>query len=442
MKRALWLLALLAGAAWADVPAPGDIDLGRALFHGQRAWSAAPQLPDGISLPVNAAACARCHGARGEGAREGGVAAPLLRGLPPSEVLGAAHDGVAANGRTLQAPMPRYVFSADEQRALAAYLALLGGAGDSAAGVDERTLHLATLVPRTGAMRGAADQAVGAMQSHFAQINAAGGVYGRELRLQTVEFDAASSGLPATLATLLRERRVFALVGSLVGPLPEAWQRELTAQEVPMLANLLPASLPPATPWVTHLLPSASEQLRQAAAGLRQRCGNAHALWLVRSSAPQQNEMAAPLGVSADHVIVNNAAVPDGARCVLSMLPPSAHAALRDTLRRENNASWLGSVAMLSGPAPETTTPGLAELSIAPQLPALQTRGLWPTLGDLAARVAVEALSRSGRDLHPLALRRAIESMTGYEPLSGVALQYSPHQRAGLALASQWSPTP
>jgi cytochrome c553 len=440
MKCVLLSLLLAAGAAWADVP--GDFDLGRALFQGQRAWSAAPQLSNSVSLPANAAACARCHGARGEGAREGGVSAPPLRGQAPSAVLKAAQAGATAAGRTLQAPMPRYTFDTDESRALVAYLTLLGGAGDSAAGVDERTLHLATLVPRAGAMRGAADQAVAAMQAHFARVNAAGGAYGRELRLQTIDIDGASSELPAALATLLRERGVFALVGSFVGPLPEAWQRKLAAHDVPMLANLLPASLPPATPWVTHLLPSASEQLRQAAAGLRERCGNAHALWLVRSSAPQQNEMAAPLGVPADHVIVNDAALPDNARCVLSMLPPTAHAALRDTLRREHNATWLGSVAMLSGPAPNITTPGLAELSIAPQLPALQAQGLWPTLGDLAARVAVEALLRSGRDLHPLALRRAVESMTGYEPLPGVALQYSPHQRAGLALASHWSPSP
>jgi cytochrome c553 len=440
VKRVLCLLALAAGAAWAD--APGDIDLGRALFHGQRAWSEAPQVPGGGALPADAAACARCHGARGDGAREGGVAAPPLRGLAAREVLAAARDGVAANGRALQAPMPRYVLTADESRALAAYLTLLRGAGDNAAGVDERTLHLATLVPRSGALRGAADQAVSAMRAHFTRVNAAGGAFGRELRLQTIEFDAASPELPQALTALLHERRVFALVGSLVGPLPEPWQRELALHDVPMLANLLPASLPPATPSITHLLPSASEQLRQAAAGLRQRCGQAQALWLVRSSAPQQEEMAAPLGVPADHVIASPAALPDSARCVLSMLPPSAHAALRQTLRRDGHARWLGAAAMLSGPAPDETSSGLTELSVAPQLPALQAQGLWPTLGELAARIAVEALSRSGRDLHPLALRRAMESMTGYEPLPGLALQYSPHQRAGLALASHWSPSP
>jgi cytochrome c553 len=441
MKRVLWPLLLTAHVAWAA--APSDVDLGRALFQGQRAWSAAPQLPNGVSLPADAAACGRCHGARGEGGREGGVSVPALRGLAPAEALRAAVTGASAGGRALQAPMPRYTLTADESRALAAYLTLLGGAGDSAAGVDERTLHLATLVPRTGALRAAGDQAVAAMQARLARVNAAGGAYGRTLQLQTIEFDAAAPELPAALTTLLRERRVFALVGSLVGPLPEAWERELAAHELPMLANLLPASVPAGTPWVTHLLPSASDQLRQAAAGLRQRCGSSHALWLVRSSARQHEEMAAPLGVPADHVIVDDpAALPDGARCVLSMLPPPAHAALRETLRRPQRAGWLASAAMLSGPAPASATPGLTELSIAPQLPALQAQGLWPTLGDLAARVAVEALSRSGRDLHPLALRRAVESMSGFEPLPGVALQYSQHQRAGLALASHWSPSP
>lgn len=441
MKRVLWSLLLIVNAAWAD--APSDVDLGRALFQGQRAWNSAPQLPNGVALPADAAACGRCHGARGEGGREGGVSVPSLRGLAPAEVLRAATLGASVGGRALPAPMPRYTLTADESRALVAYLALQGGAGDSAAGVGERLLHLATLVPRSGAMRGAADQAVAAMEARFARVNAAGGAYGRTLQLQTIEFDAAAPELPAALTTLLRERRVFALVGSLVAPLPESWQRELAAHEVPMLANLLPASVPAGTPWVTHLLPSASEQLRQAAAGLRQRCGSGHALWLVRSSAPQHEEMAAPLGVPADHVVVDDpAALPDGARCVLSMLPPSAHAALRETLRRDRDARWLGSAAMLSGPARDAITPGLHELSIAPQLPALQAQGLWSTLGDLAARVAVEALLRSGRDLHPLALRRAVESMNGFEPLPGVALQYSPHQRAGLALASHWSPSP
>ena len=53
--------------------------------------------------------------------------------------------------------MPRYKLDPDESRALAAYVAQLGT--DSAAGVDAQALHLAALVPRSGAMRGAADQA-------------------------------------------------------------------------------------------------------------------------------------------------------------------------------------------------------------------------------------------------------------------------------------------
>jgi mono/diheme cytochrome c family protein len=431
VKRAVVVaIALASTLAGAQTP----LDLGRELFHGQRAWSVAPQLPGGVALPTDAAACARCHGARGEGAREGGVTVPALRGRPADALLRAASDGTTADGRRLQAPMPRYAFAPDESQALGAYLAQLGSADDLAAGVDARTVQLATLVPRSGAMRAAADHAVRAMQSQFVHLNAAGGAYDRQVHLQIIEFEPGAAQLPEALTKLLQQRKVFALVGSLVGPVPEAWSRTLATQQTPMLANLLPASQAPATPWVTHLLPPLAEQLKLAAAELKQRCGE---VWLVQAA--QREAMAATLAVPAERVITDGA-VPNEARCVLSLLPPAQHAQLRSTLRRP---ATLGAVAMLSGPAPQDISPGLVELSVSPQLPASKdTGGVWPALGDLAARVAVEALSRSGRDLHAAAFRRAVESMTGYEPLPGVALQYSPHQRAGLALASHWRPSP
>ncbi len=423
-------LGSLSVPAWAERP----LDLGRALYHGQRAWSAAPQLPTGVALPTDTAACARCHGARGEGAREGGVAAPALRGTPAAALLRAASDGTAADGQRLRAPMPRYAFTAEESRALGVYLAQLGSADDHAAGVDARTVQLATLMPRAGALRAAAEQAVRAMQAQFARLNAAGGAYGREVRLQVIEFDAGTADVPPALTTALQQRSVFALVGSLIGPLPETWARALAAHQTPMLANLLPAAQPSTTPWVTHLMPPLTAQLKQAAAELKQRCGQP---WLVQA-APRE-DVAAALSIPAERVIGDVSALPNDARCVLSLLPPVQHAQLRAALRRP---ATLGAVAMLSGPASPDHTPGLVELSVAPQLPTLNDNSLWPALGELASRVAIEALSRSGRDLHPLALRRAVESMTGYEPLPGVALQYSPQQRAGLALASHWRPSP
>ncbi len=438
------------------------LDEGRALYHGQSVWRRAPTLSTDVSLPTNAAACGDCHGPRGEGSREGGVLVPALRGREAAELLNAAREGRTAQGRRLQAPMPRYAFSDDEARALGAYLAQLGSATDNAAGVDAQAVQWATLVPRRGAhvseaMRSAADDAVRVMRAQFARLNAAGGAYGREVRLEVFEFEPGAAALPEALVHALKERRIFALVGSLVGSVPEAWARELSNHRTPMLANLLPAAQSPSTPWVTHLMPALADQARRAMAELERRCGaessgtgGRSALWLVHTQ--HHADVVAALSIPADRVITA-ALPPDEARCVLSLLPPPAHAELRRALQQSSRAgphrpAALGAIGMVSGGlGADATAQGVVELSITPSLPddvgnSQDRRSLWQALGELAARVAIEALSRSGRDLHAVGLRRALESMTGYEALPGVALQFSPHQRAGLALTSQWSTSP
>ncbi len=434
------------------------VDLGRALFHGQRAWSAPPRLPSDVALPADAAACGRCHGARGEGSREGGVAVPALRHADAAAMVQAASTGEAMGGRRLAAPMPRYSFTPQEQQALLAYLAQLGSATDNAAGVDASTVHLAMLAPRTSAStsavagtvapsdpatRSAADQAVQAMQAHIARVNAAGGTFGRALRLHVIEFEPGSADVPDALLQALQRRQIFALVGSLIGPVPDAWSRVLAEHQTPMVANLLPAAQAPQTPWVTHLMPALSDQWKQAALALQQRCGG-QALWLVQAT--KHAGLGDALALPPERVLTGTAP-PATARCVLSLLPAAQHQQLKTYLQASGDKPKqppvvLGALAMVSGPLTGDVAPGVAELSLSPLLPQRPGSNVWATLGELAARTAVEALSRSGRDLHPLALRRALESMQGFDAMPGVRLQFSPHQRAGLALVSHWSPSP
>ncbi len=221
-----------------------------------------------------------------------------------------------------------------------------------------------------------------------------------------------------------------------------------------MLANLLPAALPPGTPWITHLLPlgdraDAPGWLERPVPALRQRsvlCG-----WCAWP-APQQEEVAALIGMPADHVIASGTALPD--ERTLRVVDAAATGACRACARRcaarragpHRRAGW-ARWQCSRGLAPDAITPRVSSSCRSRRdclrLPSQGSRrACGRRWAGLPRGLRSKRLSRSGRDLQPLGLRRALESMTGYEALPGVALQYSPHQRAGLALASQWSTSP
>lgn len=127
---------------------------------------------DGASVTGKAAACVSCHRRSGLGELEGGIVVPPIAGdylyrpavaqtadgstvhaqrfaanrAPYTEATLAAaiRSGRAPDGRVFNPLMPRYALDPHLMSALIAYLRSLGGG--TQAGVDEQTLHFATII--------------------------------------------------------------------------------------------------------------------------------------------------------------------------------------------------------------------------------------------------------------------------------------------------------
>lgn len=172
--------------AEALVVRPPDPSRGRLLFEQGQTSPERPlevALPSGAVLRGRAAACAGCHRESGAGGVEGGLYTPpvtaraLFREEPPRRIdlyeelfqdelapetwarlrqrsprpafgdatlARAIREGVEPTGRALDPRMPRYALSEAEVADLTAYLRTLGTA--DAPGVDEETLHFATVI--------------------------------------------------------------------------------------------------------------------------------------------------------------------------------------------------------------------------------------------------------------------------------------------------------
>ncbi len=251
---AIGLLALLlAGLAFAGDP-------GRQLFEGGHPALQTATLATDRAAPVppEQAACSSCHRPSGLGSFEGGSEVPPIssatlaapwdpattRRYAPSARLRVrpAYDAAAlqrllTEGRTpdglqLATLMPRYRVSLPDSAALLEHLNRLGT--DATPGVDEETVHFATVVAGDeGALREA--DLVQVLERFFADRNAATRAEGqrrasarrneqvmyrrwRRWSLQVWRLDGPPAGWAAQLAAHAARQPVFALLSGAGGP--------------------------------------------------------------------------------------------------------------------------------------------------------------------------------------------------------------------------------
>ncbi len=176
MQRLTFAAALLFAAAAVAEPTPGA-----RLFN--EGVGAQALLADGrVRVPAASFACAGCHGADGQGRREGGTVFPPLvwSALVDSTRPGGPYSvaslgrtlatGIAPGGRKLGAAMPRYEVDPGVLRDLAAYLGTLESR--ARAGVTDREIRLSPP---------SSPEAAAAFAAALDAENAAGGVWGRRL---------------------------------------------------------------------------------------------------------------------------------------------------------------------------------------------------------------------------------------------------------------------
>ena len=221
------LLPAAASAAGALTPAETR---GREIYlHGRsaagRAITAYFGAEEGSEIAASVVPCASCHGTDGRGVAEGTVAPADIRGsvlmapfLSPDGVrrriaydaaalARAVRESLDVSGTPLVAVMPRYRIDDRDLDDLLAYLRRLGS--EPQPGLDDATVTIATVVPLTGPRAALGEAMRGAVAGMLDDVNAQGGLFGRKLKLHAIDAAAPRQ----KIADALRGE-IFAVAGA------------------------------------------------------------------------------------------------------------------------------------------------------------------------------------------------------------------------------------
>lgn len=235
-----------------------------------------------LELPASSFPCSNCHGLRGEGSKEGGIQPPALdwaslsspyRSLLTRNERGpytdvslarAIRDGVDSNGGRLHPGMPRYKMAAAQMADLISYLRKIGNEPDADPGLSDDEIRIGAALPMSGALARVGEDIKAALAACFAETNTKGGVYGRRIALVAEDSQGNAAGTAQATKKLVEQDKVFALLGSFEPQGSEETNEYLRRSEVPLIG---PVTLSPRTPpvpnrFVFYLLPSFGEQAR------------------------------------------------------------------------------------------------------------------------------------------------------------------------------------
>jgi ABC-type branched-subunit amino acid transport system substrate-binding protein len=239
-------------------------------------------LASDIELPATSFPCANCHGLKGEGASEGGLQPPPLgwetltvagqsaltrRPRAPydeSSLARAIRSGLSSSGAPLHPGMPRFRMTADQMADLIAYLKRLGKVTDHDAGLTGEAIKVGAALPLTGPLARIGEDVKLAIGAYFAEVNRQGGIYGRRFELTAADSRGDAAGTVEATRRLVEQEKVFALVGSFEPAASDAANEFLRQREVPLIGpvTLSPQEAAVPNPFVFYLLPSFADQSR------------------------------------------------------------------------------------------------------------------------------------------------------------------------------------
>lgn len=219
------IVYVAAFAAVARTDRAPDHSSGREIYVSGAGKSGHPitaSVAGSAGMPATILPCVNCHGADGRGKAEGGVVPSNLTWLELTKPYRAATlngrrrpaydeqslrraiaEGVDSAGNPLHAAMPRYAMSPEDFSDLVTYLKLLGR--EAAPGVTATSVRLGTIVPEAGPGAAAGAQMVAVLNAYF---DDAGEIHGRRVTVDAVT--------PAKLDAALQDDPPFALAGGLL----------------------------------------------------------------------------------------------------------------------------------------------------------------------------------------------------------------------------------
>lgn len=462
-----------------SLPAAPDAARGKVIYTtGARADGTpiAARL-NGVAVPASAVTCRNCHGPDGRSRAEGGVSPSAvdwdtLSG--PAAVPGGrrrpAYDD-AAVGRAITAgldpaqnrlngTMPRYEMSAADLADLTAYLKVLGREPEP--GVTDGVVRIGGLLP--------ADEPDGVRQvltAYADQLNAAGGLYRRRIEWRFVELPPEPTRRAWAVREFLERESVFACV-ALPAAQPVAVAAVFEETGTPLVGPSPPATAGPPNPVVFSLYPSAGEQAHALVAFAVERAprGTQRGVVLAADGDPHADAIARRCEeAGCPTAVVRGPPATDGERDALVRrwhadgrtvlfhfapardLPPLLAAGVAVGWHPTVLAAGAGVGAELFAPLGGFT--GKVFLPL-PELPPDETAGAAREYRGLtdgrqrtgrqvatevaalaAAKVLVEGLKRTGRDLSRVQLTRALEGLVRFETEFSPPLTFGPGRRVG-----------
>jgi ABC-type branched-subunit amino acid transport system substrate-binding protein len=419
---------------------------GRALYlRGEsasgRAIAAVIGKGETTEIPASSLPCGSCHGPEGRGVPEGAVAPADIRWSTLSDIL-VSPDGGRRRGRydderlarairtgrdaadqPLSPIMPRYRIDDRDLADLLSYLHRLGN--EPQPGLTADTLTVATLIPLTGPRAATGEITRKVLEGAFADVNAEGGLHGRTLKLRAIDTAAPEATRRATEE--LSGDSIFAVVCASFAELGAEVEALIDRERIPLVTPL-PTDSASTAPSSFYLF---SDLTSQALALATHVGAGPRNVYLLHGTTPAARAAAAAIEERAPSLQWSVRKSLDGEKrdddlLFLIAIDPN------DTLRRLD--SWhpqvlLASAALTDFPATasnillaaptlptDLTAEGrhdLATFAERHQLPSSQRAAQIATYA--AAKVVLEALKRTGRDLTREKLIATLESLYQYQ---------------------------
>jgi ABC-type branched-subunit amino acid transport system substrate-binding protein len=444
---------------------------------------------DDNELPAVSFTCAGCHGLKGEGQQEGGLRPPainwdaLTRPHASALTRNQIHPyddatlarvistGIDSNGARLHPGMPHYRMTDAQMADLIAYLRKIGTAADAESGLSGETIKVGAALPLSGPLANIGEDLKASMTAMFAEVNAQGGVYGRQINLVVEDSRGAPAETLQATRRLVEQDSVFALVGSFEPGDSAATNDFLKRSEVPLVgpATLSPRLAVPPNPYIFYLLPTFADQAHVLVDFAASQAGkrtprlavvyadsdfDADALAGVRLQAQRRSmQIVAEERFDSSHFapasLVESIAGKKADNIFFFGSSEQIAAFAREMERAKLDAALLSSVVMigrgafnlpasiakrtyLSFPAALPDQEGFAEFLSVMQKAKVNLRNpAFQGLAFAAAKTLIEAMKLSNRQLSRPALLSALERLQDFKTGVVPPLTFGPNRRVG-----------
>ena len=446
-----------------------------------------------VEVPASTVTCAGCHGADGLGKKEGGIAPGNLTWQSLTKSYGHTHDGnrkhgpfteggfvravtggIDPAGNSLAVAMPRYKMQASDMADLIAYLKRIETDRDP--GLSETSITIGTLLPTTGTQAETGHAMRDVLAAYFNEINSGGGVYNRRIELRVAEAGSSGEAVAAGVNRLIEEEKVFALVSGLSTGTEKELVKSVGEKEVPLIGYSTPYTQTefPLNRYVFYLHSGLEDQARALVNfAAKEPQSTKSNLSVILSQIPTSNAIAKSIEEQAKKIGWNKVTMTgysqqsfnawqlagdlknNGQDKVFFLGTAGQEKSLLEQLDAVKYYPTIFLLGTLTGrdlldnvplgfankiylayPTLPTdlTENGLAEYRLLVEKHKIKVRNTTAQISALAAaKILIQGLQRSGRDVSREKLINALESLYDFDTAMTPRVNYGPNRRKGVA---------